>query len=440
MKTTEYLHTARSLTKKKVLLFSIQLLLILGTVSISFAGDEENLAELIRIALEQNNDILSAKSQLVESTEKIRQAGTLPDPKLGVEYFLQPIETRTGPQEASISLNQTIPWPGRLSLDKQLKKNEAAIARAFLTNTSLAVVRKVKEAYIEYGYLGQAHKITGQILELMNYLEGIARTNYTSGKTSYTDVLKIQIEIAKLKNKQQSLNNNTAPVRAQINSILGTDRNMARHQPETLPDVSISRPDEEIYTLTKQHSPEILAGQQKITRSQTSLDIADQGFYPDFTLGVKTIFTGEAEFGNPPDSGRNPVIAGFSVNLPIFFDRRNGAIAEKQASVRTARNGLEQIMKSLETKIELTLFRYRDAERLLDLYREDLIPKVHQELDVALESFQAGQYSILELIDAEKNWLNFELALIRAQADKAIQIARLEELAGTTLTDWGQDS
>jgi len=440
MKTTKYQHTICSPTKKPVLFLSTILLLILGAVSISIAKEEEKLADLVQIALENNSDILSARSQLVESTEKIRQAGVLPDPKLGVEYFLQPVETRTGPQEASISLNQSIPWPGRLSLDKQLKENETEITKAFLTNTSLTVVRKVKETYIEYGYLGQAHKITGQILELMNYLEGIARTNYTSGKASYTDVLKIQIEIAKLKNKQQSLGDHTMPVRVQLNSLLGADRNMFRQQPETLPDISINQQDDEIYALTRQHSPKLLAGQHKVTRSKTTLDIADQGFYPDFTLGVKTIFTGEAEFGNPPDSGRNPVIAGFSVTLPIFYDRRNGAVAEKQASVGTARNSLEQIMNSLETQIELTLFRYRDAERLLNLYKEDLIPKVRQELDLALESFQTGQYSTLELIDAEKNWLNFELAQIRAQADKAIQIARLEELAGTTLADWDQDA
>ena len=131
MKTTKYQHTICSPTKKPVLFISTILLLILGAVSISIAKEEEKLADLVQIALENNSDILSARSRLVESTEKIRQAGVLPDPKLGVEYFLQPVETRTGPQEASISLNQSIPWPGRLTLDKQLKENETEIAKAF---------------------------------------------------------------------------------------------------------------------------------------------------------------------------------------------------------------------------------------------------------------------------------------------------------------------
>ncbi|MCL7489780.1 MAG: TolC family protein [Desulfobulbaceae bacterium] len=440
MKTTRQQPDIRTQPAKTRLLLCLAMVFTLGTAPTAMAGENSSLEELVRIGLEQNSEIIAARSRLSEATEKIRQAGVLPDPRLGVEYFLQPVETRTGPQEASISLNQSIPWPARLSLDKQLKKHDADITGTFLTTIQLGVISRIKEAYIEYGYLGQAHKITGQILELMNYLEGIARTNYSSGKASYTDVLKIQIEIAKLENKQQSLDDNTMPVRVRINSLLGVDRNLARRQPETLPEIVLGPREEEIFTLARQYSPKILAGRYKINRSRTGLDIADQGFYPDFNVSVKTIFTGDAEFGDPPDSGRNPVIAGLSVNLPLFYDRRNSAIAEKQASIGTARSELEQTLNSLDTDIELTLFRYREAERQLNLYRDNLLPKVHQELEVALEAFQSGEYSILELIDAEKNWLNFELARIRAQADMAIQVARLEELAGTTLTDWDRNS
>lgn len=424
----------RSLFLYLTIFFSVQ-----ATASLAASDKDNGLKELISIALEQNNEILSAESRVIEATERIRQAGTLPDPQLGFEYFLEPIETRTGPQEASVSLRQSFPWLGRLSLEKELKENDVGIAKALLIKTRFSVIRKIKEAYIEYGYLGQAEKITTQILELMNYLEGIANTNYTSGKASYADVLKIQIEIDKLRNKKISLADNTTPFRTRINNILGTDRNMARQQPDNLPQLSLGKTEEDIFELFRLYNPVILAGQHKVNGSRTSLDIAEQGYYPDLTMSVKTIFTGEAEFGNPPDSGQDPVIAGFSINIPLFFDRRNGAIAEKQASIRTSQTELKELTNVLESEIEMILFRYREAERLMGLYNESLIPKVRQELDVALEAFQGGEYSILELIDAEKNWLNFELAKIRAQADMAIQLAKLEELTGTTLADWNQN-
>jgi len=402
----------------------------------ALAQDAEGLAAYLQTALEQNYEIRAAQTRWEESVAKIGQAGSLPDPKLGVEYFLQPIETRTGPQEASLSLSQSFPWFGRLTLEEQLKQAESAVAQARLADTRLMVARRVKETYIEYGYLSQAGEITSEIHELMSYLEGVARTKYASGGSRYTDVLKIQIELSRLADRIRSLEDNATPVRVMLNSLMGVDRDLARPKPDALPTIVLTKRDDEIIALARQYSPKLLAGQQRIAQGQTNLEIADTDFYPSFTATVKTIFTGEAEFGNPPDSGSDPVVAGLVVNLPVFRERRHSAMAEKRAAIGSARNELEQTVKSLEAEIELSLFRYRDAERRLNLYQGDLIPKVRQELEVSLEAFQGGQYSILELIDAEKNWFNFELAAIRARADMAKEVAMLEGLVGITLADW----
>lgn len=433
-------HTISAAARKYALVLFTILLMSAGSAATGFSEEHDSLAELIGTALQSNSDILAARSKVVAAREKIRQAGSLPDPRVGVDYYLQPIETRTGPQEASLSLQQTVPWPAKLSLDKELKEAEAAIDETMLNSAALGVIRKVKEAYVEHGYLGQAHRITGEILELMNYLEGVARTNYSSGKTSFDDVLKLQVEIAKLKNRRVSLADKEIPVRAGILSLVGADNDALGTLRTTLPDISLNLQDAEIHELSKQNNPKIIAGRHGLDRGRTQLEIADLGFYPDFTVSVRTIFTGEAEYGNPPDSGTDPIIAGFSVNLPLSFDRVQGAVAEKQASLGAARNSLEQTGQSLAAEIELNLFLYRDAERLHILYRDELIPEVRRQLDVALEAFQSGHHTILELIDAEKNCLDFELAKLRAQADKAIQIARLEELAGATLADWGQEN
>ncbi|GAB4339419.1 MAG: hypothetical protein Kow0089_12290 [Desulfobulbaceae bacterium] len=400
------------------------------------AAEETPLAALVRTALEQNHAIQAARSRVEEADQRSRQAGTLPDPRLGVEYFLQSIETRVGPQETAISLSQSIPWPGRLRNQRELKHREADIARVMLRATQLGVVRRLKETYVEYAYLSRARDITSQILELMRYLEGIARTNYTSGKASYTDVLKIQIEIDRLRNRVHSLEDNGTPLVAAINSLLGREPGAAAPIPAAIPTLSLSHDDEEIHEMARQHSPVLETARQKIARDKAGLDLAEQGYFPDLAVSVKTILTGEAEYGDPPDSGRDAVIAGLTLTLPVFFDRREGAIAEKQAALRAAQSERKQVFYDLSAGVETQLFRYREAARLLELYDTELIPRVRQELDVALEAFQGGEYSILELMDAEKSWLRFELARARARADMALQVARLEELTGATLADW----
>ena len=73
------------------------------------------------------------------------------------------------------------------------------------------------------------------------------------------------------------------------------------------------------------------------------------------------------------------------------------------------------------------------------MYRDDLLPKVTQQLEVAVNGFQGGESSILELIDAEKSLLDFRLAESRAVADRALAVARLEARSGVTLANWGNE-
>ena len=61
----------------------------------------EQLTDYLAEAMEHNEDIQAARAGLHAARQKARQSGTLPDPKLGVQYYIEPVETRTGPQDAA---------------------------------------------------------------------------------------------------------------------------------------------------------------------------------------------------------------------------------------------------------------------------------------------------------------------------------------------------
>jgi len=400
------------------------------------AGEPAGLANYLEQALAGNDTLKKAKAQFRASTERVRQAGVLPDPKLSVQYYLEPVETRTGPQNAAIGISQSVPWFNKLSLLRELSDHEAAIAGVRLAAVELDVVRQVKEAYVEYGYLGRSLQTVSDNIELLRYLEGVARSQYTSGNSTYFDVLKIQIELSKSEEKDRSLVDQAEPLRVYINSLLGSEPERARAIPTTLPQAVLTRGEEKILTIALENAPILHEAQERIARARTGLELADKDFYPDFNFSLKTIFTGSAQFGAPADSGKDPVIAGLTVNLPIFRDRRYGKVAEQEAAISSAQSFRQQQARKLAAEIEQSLYSYREAGRRISLYRDDLLPKTRQQLEVAINGFQSGQVSILELIDAEQNLLNFELAENRAIADRALAVARLESRAAVTLAEW----
>jgi outer membrane protein TolC len=421
-------------------IFTFLLLLIPPILSsqpvFSAEKTEGTLSAYLEQALTGNDSLRAARARLRAATAKTRHSGTLPDPKLTVQYYLQPIETRTGPQQASIGITQATPWFGKLSLLRNLADHEAAIAGADVAVTELEVARQVKQAYIEYCFLGKSQQIVADNLELLRYLEGVARDRYTGGKATYFDVLKIQIELTQIQDKGRNLEDKAHSLRVRINNLLGVDSELARPVPEYLPDVVLPKKEKSIFALALENAPSLQAAQERIVQARTEKKLAEKAFYPDFNFSLKTILTGSAEYGDPPDSGDDPIIAGVTMNLPIFRERRHAKMTEQKADIRAAAS-LEQNQKRLiENRIEQALYAYRDAERRLALYRDELRPKTEQMLEVAVSGFQSGKNSVLEIIDAEKSLLTFELAVAHALADKALAVADLEAHAGVTLAAW----
>ncbi|MBU0908581.1 MAG: TolC family protein [Proteobacteria bacterium] len=393
------------------------------------------LADYLTEAIEHNENIQAAKSRVQGIRQKARQSSSLPDPRMGIEYYLEPVETRTGPQEAAVSLSQTLPWPGKLSLAEKVARQDAAMAEARLAATRLLVASRVKQSYVEYAFNTENQTSFAESLELLKYMENVARTRYAAGTVDYANVLKIQIELARAENRLQTSRDQTYSLMVNLNSLLGADNDRARPVPP-LPDIILTTAEEHLLELAREHNPKLLEARESITKAQLGVDLAQKDFYPDLTLSVKTIFTGNAEFGNPPDSGKDPIIAGISFNIPLFQDRRHAAVEEKEAMAGAERTSLNQEVRSLEADIQQGLFRYRNATRSRSLYNDTLLPTIHQQVEVALEAFQNGRLSVQELLDAENNLLQFQLARSRALADQAIEVAKLEELVGATLADW----
>ena len=396
----------------------------------------ENLSDYLEEALTGNDTLQGARARFRISNEKNLQVGVLPDPKLSVQYYLEPVETRTGPQNAAIGLSQSVPWFNKLSLLREIGDHDVIIAGTTLAAVALDIAQQVKTAYIEYAFLGRSQQTMTDNLELLRYLEGVARSRYAGGKATFFDVLKIQIEMTRTQEKSDSLADRATPLRVHINNLLGTERERVRQIPEHLPEVTLSKNEASIHSLALQNAPLLQSARQSIAKARSAKELAETAFYPDFNFSIKTILTGSAEFGDPEDSGKDPIIAGLNVNLPIFYGRRQAGVAAQVATIKMEQSNQQQQLRLLTTHIEQELFAYREAERKLLMYRDDLLPKVKQQLEVAVNGFQNGETTILELIDAEKNLLRFSLSKDRALADRALAVARLESRVGVVLTSW----
>ena len=79
----------------------------------------KHLDELTELAISRNSEIRAQYAEWKANQEAGNTISSLPDPTLGIGYFIEPVETAQGPQSLKISLGQTIPWFSKIKASRE---------------------------------------------------------------------------------------------------------------------------------------------------------------------------------------------------------------------------------------------------------------------------------------------------------------------------------
>ena len=85
----------------------ITALLIIFMLTARLLSAQDMLEEYLHTAAVNNPGLKAKFNEYLAALEQIPQAGSIPDPQLAFGYFIQPVETRNGPQRLAVSFSQT---------------------------------------------------------------------------------------------------------------------------------------------------------------------------------------------------------------------------------------------------------------------------------------------------------------------------------------------
>jgi outer membrane protein TolC len=396
------------------------------------------LADYLKYAALNNPGLEAAFNRWKAGLERVTQVTSLPDPRFNYAYYIDEVETRVGPQQHKFGISQTFPWFGKLKLKSNAALEAANAEKEQYEKTKLHLFYRVKSAYYEYYYLGRAVAITEEHIKLLINLETVARTRFKTGQASHTAVIQAQVELGKLDDRLRTLESLRVPIVAKLNAALNRPSDDSLPWPQTIPYDNPAFTDREVFECLAEGNPDLKRLDFLAEKEQFAIKLARKNYYPDITIGLDYVDTDEALMPHTPDSGKDPVIAKASVNVPIWY--RKYRAAEKEARLRHAAVQEQRVdtENQLEADLKLALYHFRDAERKIDLYRDTLIPKADQSLKVAQQAFQGGKVSFISMIDAERLLLEFQLAYERAMADRARRVAEIETLVNKDLSGNGR--
>lgn len=396
--------------------------------------DEATLEDYLVYAALNNPGLRSAFYRWRAALEKVPQVRALPDPRLNYAYYIQEVETRVGPQRQSIGLTQMFPWFGRLDLQGNVALETARAEEQRFESARLSLFYRVKKAYYEYYYLARSIAVAEENVQLLRYLESVARTRYKGGANVHASVIKAQVELGKLEDRLLSLYDYRNPLLAELNAALDRPPRAPLPWPREIAAEALAASEEQLLLWLKESSPDLRALGHRMAAEEAAVRLARKNYYPDLTLGLDVIDTRDAVMPNVDDSGKDPVIARLSVNLPIWHAKYRAAEREAESRYQAAREEKNSRESGLLAELEHALYGYRDAGRKIDLYRDTLVPKAEQSFNVTQQAFAAERASFLDVVDAQRVLLEFQLAYERAQADRAQRLAELEMLVGRQIT------
>jgi len=422
------------------------LVLAVGTAMLTFTqcvgaleqpSDANGLVRLedyLRYASLNNANLKAKFEEWKAALKQVPQAKTLDDPKFTYSYFIEEVETRVGPQRQKFGIMQVFPWFGEIEARTDAAAAAAKAARKRYEAEKLKLFWQVKDAFYEYLYLASAVEIARQNLELLKHFEEVARTRYRAAVGSHPDVIRAQVELAKLEDVLKSLEELREPIVARLNAVL--NRRSLKLLPwprkEEFKQVKVERL--EMIARLRQMNPELAAIDFEVIAAKSRLGLAKKKFYPDIGVGVDWIETGGAVNPGVGDSGRDAVVLMFSMNLPIWRESYKAAEQQAKSNVRKTEHKRVETENTILARAEQVLYDFEDSKRKIKLYGDTLVPKAEELLQASETAYQSGTIDFLSLIDAQRTLLKFQLQYERAVTDNEQKLAELEMLAGTELS------
>ena len=391
---------------------------------------QETLDTYLNFAAENNPGLKSKFNDYMAAMEKVPQVGTLPDPQFAFGYFINPVETRLGPQKATFGLKQAFPWFGLLSAKEDIVTEMAKTKYEIFENSKSNLYFEVKTAYYNYYFMEKAIQITKENIEILRIFKNLSLVKIENGNASIVDELRVELELNDLENQLALFVDSKKVFLTKFNNLLNRDSYEAIEAPQEL--WQDEMPYENIILLDSIYSNnhEIKSIDHKLNAFMNQEVAAKKEGMPKFNIGINYVVVGENPNSSDPNNGKDALLfPSIGVTIPIYRKKYKGMIKEAQYLRNSEIAKKEDKRKTLNTVFENTYKDFSDSKRRIYLNKKqsDIAKKV---LDVLITSYSTNSKDFEEVLRIERQLLRYKLAQQKAIIDKNAAVAFVNYLLG----------
>ncbi|MDA3854080.1 MAG: TolC family protein, partial [Bacteroidales bacterium] len=360
--------------------------------------------------------------------EKVPQVGALPDPTLAFGYFIRPVETRVGPQQAKISASQMFPWFGTLSSRENSVEAMAKAKYEVFEEAKSQLFFEVKSTYYNLYFISQAIDITTENIAILASFKGLANIKVESGSASSVDAYRVQMEINDLENQLALLKDNAQVLTVKFNSFLNIEVSSNIKIVEKLTGVPLSDKQSALDSVLLNNNT-LAAFDYQIEGLQHRQELASKEGLPQFNIGFDYTFIGEGN-STASNAGKDAfMFPKVGITIPLYRNKYKAKVQEVMYLQEAKAYEKTDRENTLTAVFEEAWKDYQDALRRTVVYQEQEVLAA-KSLSILESEYATNTSDFEELLRMERQLLKYALEMQKASTDKEAAVAFIHYLQG----------
>jgi outer membrane protein TolC len=378
-----------------------------------------SLADVIRMASERRDEIQAARARIRAGEARPDIVSALEDPMFSSS--LDHLPFMLGGADYSFTLEQQIPLSGIRGHRRASALADVDRRRAEAKRTTLDVGIQAVNAFLMLQERRRTETLVSEQVAFARDVVSAANARYASGTAPQSDVLRAEVEVARLEALARSLISEVRGAEAMLNTSLALD---ADSPVPALASLAFAQPPPPWPAIKAALTsrPELVAGRAEVVRAHADVEVMRDMFRPMATVRTGPAYT-MAEGGG--------WMAMVGLSLPIWRGKLHAGVAEAQAMRAMSEAELRAMTRMIEGDAAVALSQLRAARDRQTAFTTDVLPRARMGIEPAVAGYSSGQLPLVSVIEALQALWRVQADLIAADTELGLAWARLGRAIGS---------
>ena len=387
------------------------------------------LAELERLAFENNPTLAQAAAEIRTGEARRHQSGLYPNPMAG--YTGEEIRGGSpGGGQHGFFVSQTLVIGGKLGLNREIAGHDIRISELEAEEQRLRVQNAVKLGF--YRVLA-AQEMLDLERDLLSIAEDKLRTERelrNVGQADDAEILQVEVEH---QHREMTVAIRRSALRQawrSLAAIVGVPDLPARTAAGNLEDIPAELDEARVLERLTGESPAILIAKEVVSRSRTELTRAEREPIPN--LELRGGLQNNREILE--STGARVGLQGFlEVGVPLpLFNRNQGNVAAAEAQLQRSEREVERVALVLRERASSHFEVYETSRIMVERYRGELLPRARRAYELRLQGHGLMLASYPQVLEAQTRLFELQAEYVSALETQWMNAIAL---SGLLLTD-----